>query len=142
MDIYTELRQYEKFVTYDDLKKRVELFLFICPEPAIDIIPSLILGPDGPTLSSLFLLTEIYLSEVRINTKEIECDYIKKDTIYNFRVKLSDTIVTRADGTTIIFQVAQVLLLHDLAAFNSKIEYVGDDWKIWLKKIIELIPVS
>ena len=142
MNVLEEIKKYEKYYTIEKLKKHIEPPLSLCPEEVRQIIPSIVIGLDGPTLGSLFLITDNYFCETRLEGESVEFDYLDRKKVFNLRLTLSETSVKRADETIIIYQIATANILHGLERFHSTINYAGDNREAWIKKVLEAIPLS
>ena len=143
IDINKELKKYEEYLTLVKLEKSIKRPVSVCPEEITAMLPSIAMGTDGPVLVSMFLVTPHYLCEVNLGSANESFDYIRLDTIANYRVVFSDKVVKKADESEIHYQVANIVLLHNIGfEFNSSLNYVGTDRKQWFKMVSEAIPLS
>lgn len=143
MNIIKELKKYADLVPLKKLKKQVEKPISLCPEEINYLIPSITMGSDGPVLGGLFLLTDNYLLEVRLMSKEEDFDYVALKTIANYRILLSDHIVKIEGKPDLTYEVATIKLTHNLGmGLLSELHYVGNGREAWIKIVAEAIPIS
>lgn len=136
-------------VPRSELTEALRLPLAFCPEEVIGAIPSIELRSDGPGVSSVFLLTQNLLCEVRMGDGEF--DYARRGALNNYRVRVwthqvagkrgDDQDEVPTEPTT--YKLAKVTLYHDISeGFHSEITYVGDDAETWVRKVIAQIPIE
>jgi len=143
MDLAKELKQYESLMSYELLNEFVEKPKEILSDDILAIIPSIQTGDDGPYLVTLILISNNYLCEVRLVSGKEEFDFVAKDSITNFRFHLSDLTITDANKEEIKYQVAEVILVHDVGVtFRTSFHYVGFQRKEWIDNILSALPLS
>lgn len=143
IDISKELKKYVVYVPYEKLQKAVEKPVSICPEEITAMLPSIIMGTDGPVLVSLFFITSHYLCEVDLRGQDESFDYISIDSIANYRFELSERVVKKTDEEEVRYQVAKIELLHEISLeFRSTVNYVGLEREKWIGMVTEAIPLS
>jgi len=145
IDFNEEMKKYEQFLALDKLQKVVKMPASLFPEEITATIPSINMGTDGPTIVSLFLLSPHYLCEIdlQVHAKVEQVDFVRLDSIVNYRIELSQSSVKKADGDEILYQVAKLLFWHgwDLK-FHTQINYVGFERDEWFKTVTDSIPIS
>jgi len=104
------------------------------------VIPSIVLGTDGPKLESIFLVSERLLVEVKNPTGPPCFDFVDRRRVLNYRISLGEHAVDRAEGQPITYQTASVDLVH-FTMFRSTINYAGLDVRSWLETVIRAIPI-
>ncbi len=142
MNVSQELKNFSNLTPHKTLLRIVKNPIKFSKEKVNNIIPSISMGSDGPILTNLILLTDNFIIDVRVGSQNEIFDYISINTIINYRLSLSEHIIKTADGKDIVYQVAQIELLHDLAGFKTALSYVGNDRESWLNKVIETMPIS
>jgi hypothetical protein len=153
MNILEELKKYPLLRFYEDkVMKALKTPMEYCPEDISTILPSIVLGSDGPILSSLFFVTQNLLCEVRSDSKNQDFDFIARNRIFNYRFKLSEHAMTQADKQQVSYKIAQVTLNHNPESprgltkiSHSQLSYVGTDEaerELWLKEVTKALPLS
>jgi hypothetical protein len=142
MNVIEELKKYTDLVPLEKLQKRVEKPTSLCSEEIKHLIPSIIMGGDGPVLGSLFLLTDSYIFEVRLMPQGEHFDYVARKTITNYRFILSEHIIKREGKEDLKYEVATIRLIHNVAGVSSDLSYVGNNREAWIKMVAEAIPIS
>lgn len=142
-NIKTMLDEYTSLAPKKMLMESIEIPTSVCPEDIVDIIPSIEMRSDGPAILSLFLITKNFLCEVRLGAKDQEFDFVRKNSIKNYRFIFTEHIVKKEGKRNVKYKVAKVRLLHDITSdFVSEICYVGSKRKTWLKKVTKAIPIN
>ncbi len=165
MDIKQEISKYANMVPGETLLHALERPLRLAGEPPLAILPSMEVRPDGPALTSLFVVTETYLCEVRLYERAENFDFVKVRSIGNYRIRLfvqspnmkesskppaptPDSEASPPDGPPPVrYEVASVQFLHTgvgggLEGFRSKLTYVGSDREAWIEAVLRAIPLS
>ena len=143
MDIQEEIEKYSVLASLDVLRDRLRIALEISDEQPIHIIPSIVLGTDGPQLNSIILITHNYLSEINVRSEQTFIDFIGLRSISHHKFWFWENSVKRADGTTITFQLARVTLIHNIAGnFVTQISYAGVHRSDWIAAILKAIPLK
>jgi len=107
------------------------------------VIPSINLGSDGPILNSLFFISNQYLSEIEIRESGEDFDYVALNSIFAYRILLSESDVKKANDENIQYQIANITLLHTAGfEFRSVLNYVGEDREKWIQAVLDAIPIS
>lgn len=129
-------------------------------------IESYTMSPDGPAVSSVFIVSEGYLCEIHLTTKGQEFDVCAADSVFNYRVKFGESEdVTdaesggRQDTSNDVPQEDQattdptekqsnpqkkvrfveVLITHS-DSLRSRLSYFGDDINNWLTYFLDVYP--
>lgn len=71
--------------------KRVEKAVALLRFESGSAIESYTMSPDGPTVSSVFIVTDDYLCEVKLTSKYDHFDVIAARSVLNYRVKFGET---------------------------------------------------
>ena len=142
MDVLQELKKYTNLSSYETLVKVVKNPIYFSKEEVRKLIPSISMGTDGPILTNIMLITDHFIIDIRLQPQGEYFDYIALKTIVNYRFNLSDHIIKATDGKDIIYQVANIELLHNLQTFKTSLNYVGDDRKSWLTLVTESMPMA
>ena len=144
MDLENELQKLTRFGTIDGLVAATSAPVKYCPEPFTHLLPSLVLGQDGPTLVRLLLISENYLCD--IDLKEGESDFIAKRTVVNYRFRSATQVIKRENEPGLSYKVASVVLLHDIGTgakpFATQIDYVGEDPDSFFRAVLAAIPIE
>jgi hypothetical protein len=143
MNIKEEMKKYDDLihVPLGVLEERIKYLSLVSDELPEHLIPSIILGTDGPVLSSIIFTTKKYLYEVRLQLESIEFDFVCLNSITNYRFKLWEHISTVADGTTETFQMASIDLIHWGVPYVTNLAYAGPNRHRWLQSLLRAIPL-
>lgn len=143
MNLLEDLKQYRNFIPYENLIKVIKTPLSLCNEGVIKMIPSIKMGSDGPVLANLFFITDHFIIDINVLTKDEIFDYVAINTLENYRFNLSELIIKGADEKEISYQVANIQLLHSLShVYKTELNYVGNEREPWLKLVTESLPIS
>ena len=135
MDIEKALKELDRFCDYESLSVLVaETSEYLSSDMVLEIIPSIVIDMDGPSLKSLFLVSEGLFCEARVPPAEgnHSFDFAHKSSIYNMRVELSSS-----NG----YDIAQVVLIHALD-MRSYLYYAGQEREEWLNKVRRQFPLT
>lgn len=138
---------FSAFYPPEFLKSKLEGAVKFLPEEIDAALPSIQLGSGGLTLSSLILVTNNYLCEVRLNEGQSVCnfDIVAKHTVVNYRIK-NWTHEIKAEGVvTASFEISEVTLMHGhIANFTTALAFAGkaEDREQWLANLVNVIPVK
>jgi hypothetical protein len=144
MNIHEEFFRYTQYCPMEKLVEATRLPIKFCPEPIKAILPSLVIGPDGPTLESLVLVSENFICEVRIGAPSQEFDFVAKKMIKNYRFSIREHEIQGQNQVKRVYQIAVVTLLHGFAMpsrFQTEIRYAGEDRDSWIKSVIDAVPL-
>lgn len=139
-DIAEQIQALSRFADTALLETRLNAATAYLEELPLALIPSIVMAGDGPSLASLFLVTENFLTEVRIGPGH-EFDFVNKRRVTNYRVKMWEHEVTRATDVVEVLQVAEVTLTHGEGAVNT-MQYAGTRRAAWLDDVRRVIPAS
>ena len=143
MDIREEINKYSDLISLEVLEERVKTVLSISDEQPEHFIPSIILGTDGPILFAILFITQNYLGEIRLQSKELDFDFVNIKSVTNHRFMFWEQPVSKADGTTVIFEMANVTLIHNVSSnFSSEISYAGSNRSAWIDALLKAIPLK
>lgn len=145
IDINEDVKKYEKYLSLNKLREVVKMPVSLSPEEITATIPSIIMGTDGPAIDSLFLITPHYLCEIdlQVQGKVEKFDFLRLDSIANYRFELSDLVVKGADKIETSYKLVTISLDHKFPLqFRTRINYVGLDRDGWIKTVMNAIPIS
>ena len=135
-DLQPQWRPYERLVPYDMIAEKIEFVRHCIQESAQFIIPSFILQKDGPVVSSVFLVTESYICEMRIHDKSHEFDVSLLGSILNYKLSKGPSKDPQRP-----YEVAEITLTHE-GNIASSISYVGESRDEWLRAVLAAIPID
>lgn len=144
---------YAQLIPFETVAQRIEFPKSCLPEAVRFLLPSVSLAKDGPVVGSLFLVTEKYLCEVRVNQRSNDFDVSLLATIGNYRVEMGKQEITREEPvfgkdaatekrvTKISYETASILLRHtiDMATVFT---YVGEGRDAWIKHVFTAFPID
>ena len=144
---------YAQLVPFETVTQRIEFPKSCLPEDVRFLLPSVSLAKDGPVVQSLYLVTEKYLCEVRLNQKSNDFDVVLLASIANYRVKTGKQEITREEPasekdppaekrvTKIAYETASIVFSH---TFNmgTEITYVGKDRDAWIRQVFTALPID
>ncbi|GAB3499472.1 hypothetical protein GCM10027399_24860 [Curvibacter fontanus] len=122
-------------------------------------IDSYEMSPNGPILTSLFVVSGPYFCEIRMGGKHLEFDLTPADLLLNYRVIFGEHVVpveasgegsgTSSSGErasapepqTKVTKFVTVELRHT-DVMGSKMAYFGDSPEQWLQHVLKTYPVS
>jgi hypothetical protein len=136
-----QLAQYRDILNYEAAVKAVELPLKFSGQEAEFVIPSIALGPEGPRIVSLVLLTKEYLSEIRLDVPGMYFDYAYLLSIENIRFALNEQKIERQGELPLLYSTAQVVLTHRFNT-NTVLTYAGRNRDAWLDHLRRALPLS
>ena len=144
---------YAKLVPFETVAQRIEFPKSCLPEDVRFLLPSVSLAKDGPVVQSLFLVTEKYLCEVRVNQNSNDFDVALLATIGNYRVEIGKQEITReepASGTDpatekrvtkITYDTASILFRHTID-MTTQLTYVGEGRDAWIQRVFTAFPID
>ena len=114
-------------------------------------IDSYSMSPNGPILSSIFLVSGGYLVEVAMGGKHLSWDAASASFLINYRVTYgehevaadvleapNETVATKSEGKATTTKLVTVLLQHtDVLA--TQMSFFGENVEPWLEFVIENI---
>jgi len=116
------------------------------------------MAPDGPHLSSIFLINDSYIVELKLNGPDLQFDVAPSKLLANYRVNFDsvpaptvdaeslDTANTAQDGTFTPPSPRKVpfvsVRLRHTSILMSQLNYFGDDLEIWLRHFMDAYPPS
>lgn len=124
------------------LKERVDKYMPFFPEEIVGTIPSVELNPTGMQLKSIFLLSDKFIAELRIDPEEEEFDISPRTPIFNFRIRRSEVEGSAANGEKIVHKVTEVVIAHTVEGFLSRLSYIGDNQDEWMENVKSLFPYA
>lgn len=144
MDLQKELARFGRYGVVDKLLEATRRPVLYSPEPFTHIIPSIVIGADGPTLARLLLVSPNYLCDVELTGNQRNVfDYVAKKTIRDYRFNIWDHEVRADNDAVSIYQIADIHLVHGgiTQQFVTQLQYAGDQRDQWLQSVIEAIPI-
>lgn len=143
---------YTRLIPFETLVQQIEFPKACLSEPIHFLLPSLSLAQDGPVVHSVFLVTENYLCEVRLNQNSTDFDVAHVATIGNYRITIGKQEITQEelatqDGTpeqkrttTLVYSIAEVKLVHTIK-LTTELTYVGENCDSWINQVFSAIPI-
>lgn len=144
----TELANlYSAFYPPEFLNSKVEAAVKFLPEEVEHVVPSIQLGKDGITLSSLLLVTNKYVCEVRLSEGKSVCDfdYMAKNTIYNYRMRTWTHEIKEGEVVKASFEIAEVNMQHEGSGnLKTQLFFAGnaEGREAWLLDLTKAIPIE
>ena len=144
---------YAQLVPFETVTQRIESPKSHLPEDVRFLLPSVTLAKDGPVVQCLFLVTEKYLCEVRLNQNLNDFDFVLLPTIANYRVEIGEQEITReesasgTDATTekrvtkITYKTARVAFRHT-SGIVTQLTYVGEGRDAWIQQVFTAFPID
>lgn len=143
-NLLKELKKYSHLATLEKLKKITERPVKLCPGEFKYLIPSIIMGSDGPVLESLNLVTSTSMCEVRVNVDAEDFDLVGLNLgVCNYRISLSEQIIKRDGDDDLEYKLGEVKLYHT-DNLTSIFNYVGsdDERERWLELVFDTFPIT
>lgn len=122
-------------------------------------IDSYDMSPNGPTLSSVFLVSGGYFCEIKMNDKHLSFDFGRAVNVINYRISFGEHVmqgeapVTPAESTTPTAADIEkpapvsaklikfvVIDLRHTDILTSRMSYFGDDVDAWLEFVLDAYP--
>lgn len=144
---------YAQLVPFETVAQRIEFPKSCLPEDVRFLLPSVSLAKDGPVVQSLFLVTEKYLCEVRLNQNSNDFDVALLTPIVNYRVEIGKQEITREEPasekdpgaekrvTKLSYDTASVYLTHG-DSMSTTLTYVGQGRDAWIQRVFTAIPID
>lgn len=144
---------YARLVPFETVAQRIEFPKSCLPEDVRFLLPSVTLAKDGPVVESLFLVTEKYLCEVRLNQNSNDFDVARLTVIGNYRVQTGKQEITREEPasetdpgaekrvTKFSYDTANIVLDHTIE-LRTHLTYVGEDRDAWIQHVFAAIPID
>jgi hypothetical protein len=142
MSIWNELNIYIEVASLTELENRLINPLSMLDEAVEYAFPSIVLGPNGPLLNSIFILTTSYLSEVRMHADKHEFDILHLKSVTDYKFEFWEQSISGDDESTIAFQMATITLMHNVSGnFGTQIYYAGLNRSEWVNLVLKAIPL-
>lgn len=144
MDLQRELARLEQYGVVEKLLDMTKFPVLYSPESFTCLVPSLAMGPDGPTLASLILVSANYLCEVRLTGNQHNFDYVAKNTIRNYRFQIWDQEIKKENQASTVYQIADIALVHGNIGmqFQTSFRYAGNQREQWISLVLQAVPIS
>jgi len=146
-------RPYVRLVPFETIAKRIEFPKSHLPEDVRFLLPSVSLAKDGPVVDRIFLVTEAYLCEVRLNQNTYDFDVALVATIGNYRIEIGKQEITREEPasetgpstekrvTKITYDTAIVQFKHTVNIVTN-LTYVGESRDAWIEHVFTALPID
>jgi hypothetical protein len=142
MSIWNDLNIYIEVASLTALENRLTTPLSIMDERVEYAFPSIILGPDGPLLNSIFIVTASYLSEVRMHADKHEFDIVNFKSVINYKFEFWEQSISDSDESLTAYEIATITLMHNASGnCGTQIYYAGLNRSEWVNLVVEAIPV-
>ena len=113
------------------------------PEEFRAALPSTQMGPEGPVLVRVTLVSESYLVDLHLTDPELSFDFVLRTGIGNYRVALGEVTVKVKEEEELRFQTARIDLMYlSGSPIHTELTYVGMERAAWLNEVREAIPVA
>ena len=144
---------YAKLVPFETIAQRIEFPKSCLREDVRFLLPSVALAKDGPVVQSLFLFTETYLCEVRLNQNANDFDVVLLAAIGNYRVEIGKEEITREEPasendpatekpvTKLSYDTAKIRLIHTFHQVTD-LTYVGEGRDAWIQHALTAMPID
>jgi hypothetical protein len=144
MNLTDQFDQFSEFTSDAKLTEQTRLAIAFSPEEFTHLIPSFVLGQDGPSLKKIVFISPNYMCDVDLLNDAQQFDFIAIKSIKNYRFELRLHKSERENLPPLQFDVAQVELLHSGfgGSFRTRLEYVGTKRDEWLKQVMTAIPIK
>jgi hypothetical protein len=139
--IMDQIKKYHDVPSYTTFEDHLRPSLSMLDESVEKCFPSILLDEDGPSLNSVFIITNNYLLEVHMNEERLAFDFLKLKSISNYRFDFWDESISGANQSIISFQMATITLMHT-ENFSSSIYYAGSNRSEWVNSVLEAIPMT
>ena len=130
--------------------KRVERAKLLLKLESPMAIESYTMSPDGPMVTSVFIVNDMYICEVRLTTKDFEFDATSINELINYRVKFGEVAKPEIDASSIGLEQSQANLnssvkfvevsLRHTDTLLTKVSYFGEDVDDWLAFFLKAVP--
>ena len=142
MNIETEIAKFSEYINPERLLGLLSRPVNHLAEDVWAIIPSLTIGNDGLSLSSLLLVTRTYICEVRIAAQNEESfDFAKRKMMFNLRFKLGRHNIVVEDEIVASYETAVVEILHT-TGIRTALQYAGPGRDAWIEQVREAFPLE
>ena len=112
------------------------------PEEFRAALPSTQMGPEGPVLVRVTLVSDSYLVDLHLAAPDLTFDFALRAGIGNYRVALGEVSVKVKEEER-RFQTARIVLYYLAGApIHTELTYVGMERAAWLDQVREAIPVA
>lgn len=144
MTFTDQLKDLDRFLPLEKLEEATRLPIRFSPETIQGVIPSIVLGTDGPVLARLLLVTKKFLCDVSLADATYPFDYVETRTITNYRFEVWTHSIKDGDIVKATYDVARIQLIHGGVGptFRTQLEYAGEQRDTWLDNLVHLIPVQ
>ena len=142
MNIETEITKFSEYIDPERLLGILSRPVKHLSEDLLAIIPSLTIGSDGLSLSSLLLVTRSYICEVRIAARSRESfDFANRKMMFNIRFELGNHDIVVEDKIVASYETAAVEILHT-SKILTKLQYAGTEREAWIAEVREAFPIE
>lgn len=142
MQIETKLNKLYEYMELEQLKALLAKPMDYLTEDVLAIIPSLVMGEDGVSLSRLLVVSQNYLCDVRIEGgKNENFDFADRKALVDIRFKLGVAEIVVEDKVVASYETATVRLLHS-DALRTELQYVGSERDAWMAEVREAFPLE
>src|SRR5687767_14453636 len=86
---------YEQLVSSDVIAETLKMPQRLLPEKIDRITPNIELDSDGPVIRGVFVFTDSYMAEIRLEEQGEDFDAVLKNTVSNYRLQLGQHEVIR-----------------------------------------------
>ena len=141
MNLEAEITKFSEYVDPENLLGLLTRPVAYLGEEVFAIIPSLTIGKDGLSLSSLLLVTRTYICEVIIEARDKgSFDFAKRKMMYlRFHLGKHDIVVE--DETVASYETAVVEILHG-TEIRTKLQYAGSGREAWIAQVRDAFPLQ
>jgi hypothetical protein len=142
-------------------KQRVNEVMELLELKEATVIDSYSMSQNGPILSSLFLLSDPYLCEIRITDKHLSFDVSPFKLLNNYRVSFGEhsaqieSVAVQAAiekaGSGEVQKIDEIQVkktkfvtveLRHTDGLGTRISYFGEDLAGWIKYVLNAYPIS
>ncbi|MYB40391.1 hypothetical protein F4X86_03965 [Candidatus Saccharibacteria bacterium] len=142
MKLETEVAKLSEYMDAKELTELLSTPLEFFPEDVSAMIPSLAMGEDGPSLTSIFLFSENYICEAQISgNNEKLFDFTDKRNVINIRVNLGKHDIVVDEQIVASYDTAHVNVMHR-PEMHSVLSYFGSRRSDWVARVLKEIPIG
>jgi len=113
------------------------------PEAFHTALPSTQMGPEGPVLVRVALVSDSYLVDLHLTTADLEFDFTLLRAVKNYRVALGEVTI-KVNEQDRRYQTARIQLMYGATSVPlvAELTYVGMDRAQWLDQMKAGLPVK
>lgn len=121
--------------------KWLERLLRVTKQSVNTVLKSYEIGPDGARVSSIIMLSEGYISELKLSGTPC---FDVAPMMNTMRFAVEQTVVANpAGGPNESLRGAKIHIIHDFLPLSSALTYIGEDGlDEWIDEVWRAFPIS